>query len=685
MDDAGGVGGAAPGGVPEDNAEDLYEHAPCGYLSTLPRGEIVKVNATFLRWTGYTREDLVGRRRFQDLLTGGGRIYHETHYAPLLRMQDEVHEIALEVVCASGERLPVLVNSVLKRDAEGRPLLIRTSVFNAVERRRYERELLLARDAERGARERIARLQRLTAALAAPLDREGIAAAVTEELAAETGAEEIAVALVDRERGGLVVVGGRGLGAEAVDAWDGPAAAVLQAGEAVFLDDEDPGAVALVPLLRDGRAIGVLRYGFSAPRPFSDEERAFARAVGAQAAMAFERARLLAEAERAARRAAYMSDVMRALYEVAGVAQRVERLLALMAPRLADAATVEPDDRDDVSELVATARRTGGPALEERSADGGSAVALPLRALGHRFGVLLLRHGRDAPRLGPADLPFLVDLADRAALALENARLYEQQRDVAEVLQRSMLAGAMARDERFELVTYYRPAVETLQVGGDWYDCVAIGEGRIGIAVGDVVGRGIVAASAMGQLRSAVRALARADLGPARVLEQLDAFVAELPAARYATMAYAELDLDTGALTYACAGHPPPLLLPEAGPPELLWEGRSPPLGANLAELPRPEAELALPRHARLILYTDGLVERRTRSMDLGIERLARESALRRDAPLPRLARQLTDTMLDDFGGDDDVCLLCLRYRGDARTPAAAGHGGSASSAARPD
>src|SRR3954462_7321653 len=287
MDDAGGLGDGVPGEVLEDSAEELYEHAPCGYLSTLPRGEIVKVNETFLRWTGYTREDLVARRRFQELLTGGGRIYHETHYAPLLRLQDEVHEIALEVVCASGERLPVLVNSVLKRDAEGRPLLIRTSVFNAVERRRYERELLLARDAERAARERIARLQRLTAALAAPLDREGIAAAVTQELVAQTGAEEVAVALVDRERGGLVVVGGRGGGAPAGDAWDGPAAAVLQAGAAVFPADDDAVAVALVPLLRDSRAIGVLRYGFPAPRRFSDEERAFAGAVAAQAAMAF--------------------------------------------------------------------------------------------------------------------------------------------------------------------------------------------------------------------------------------------------------------------------------------------------------------------------------------------------------------------------------------------------------------
>jgi serine/threonine-protein kinase RsbW len=299
--------------------------------------------------------------------------------------------------------------------------------------------------------------------------------------------------------------------------------------------------------------------------------------------------------------------------------------------------------------------------------------------------VLLLRHGRDAPRLGPADLPFLADLADRAALALENARLYEQQRDVAEVLQRSMLAGAMPRDERFELVTYYRPAVETLEVGGDWYDCVAIGRAASGSrsATWSAAGSSRRARWASSAARSA-RSPAPT-LGPARVLEQLDAFVAEFPAAQYATMAYAELELETGAMTYACAGHPPPLLLPEAGPPELLWEGRSPPLGANLPELPRAEAELALPRHARLILYTDGLVERRTRSMDLGIERLARESALRRDAPLPRLARHAHGHDARRLRRDDDVCLLCLRYRGDARTPAAAGHGGSASSAARPD
>jgi PAS domain S-box-containing protein len=129
----------------EENAEDLYDNAPCGYLSALPGGLIVKVNQTFLTWTGHRREDLVGRKRFQDLLTAGGRIFHETHYAPLLRMQGEVREIAVEVVCADGRRLPVLINSVLKKDEAGAPLLSRTTIFNATDRKEYERELLRER------------------------------------------------------------------------------------------------------------------------------------------------------------------------------------------------------------------------------------------------------------------------------------------------------------------------------------------------------------------------------------------------------------------------------------------------------------------------------------------------------------------------------------------------------------
>lgn len=126
----------------DDDANTLYDRAPCGYLSTTPDGTILKANATFLTLTGYAREALVGRKRFVDLLTGGGRIYHETHYAPLLRMHGVVQEIALDLVCADGRRRPVLINSALERDATGNAVVIRTAVFDAANRRRYEEELL---------------------------------------------------------------------------------------------------------------------------------------------------------------------------------------------------------------------------------------------------------------------------------------------------------------------------------------------------------------------------------------------------------------------------------------------------------------------------------------------------------------------------------------------------------------
>jgi sigma-B regulation protein RsbU (phosphoserine phosphatase) len=129
----------------DDDAQTLYDRAPCGYLSTTPDGTVIKANETFLALTGYSRADLVGRRRFADLLTGGGKIYHETHYAPMLRIHGIAREIALELVCADGRRVPVLVNSILERDDAGHDVVIRTAVFDASHRRRYEQELLRAK------------------------------------------------------------------------------------------------------------------------------------------------------------------------------------------------------------------------------------------------------------------------------------------------------------------------------------------------------------------------------------------------------------------------------------------------------------------------------------------------------------------------------------------------------------
>jgi sigma-B regulation protein RsbU (phosphoserine phosphatase) len=129
----------------DDDPAELYDNAPCGYLSTLPDGTIIKANATFLAWTGYDRDALIGRRRFQDLLATGDRIFFQTHAMPMLLMQGMLREIAVQVLGASGSRLTMLMNAQLKRGEDGQPLVVRTVVFDAGERLAYERELMAAR------------------------------------------------------------------------------------------------------------------------------------------------------------------------------------------------------------------------------------------------------------------------------------------------------------------------------------------------------------------------------------------------------------------------------------------------------------------------------------------------------------------------------------------------------------
>jgi len=133
------------GHIEEDDLEDLYENAPCGYISLRTDGRVAKANQTFCRWTGYALDELIGKR-LHDLLTIAGRIFYETHFAPLLRMQGFFNEVALDLVGKDGRLFPVLVNAAERKAAGGRALFIRLTVFNATDRRRYERELLKARD-----------------------------------------------------------------------------------------------------------------------------------------------------------------------------------------------------------------------------------------------------------------------------------------------------------------------------------------------------------------------------------------------------------------------------------------------------------------------------------------------------------------------------------------------------------
>lgn len=366
----------------EATATELFEDAPCGYLTTQLDGTIVKVNRTFERWTGLGRECLVNRRRLQDLLSTGGKIYYETHYAPLLQMQGSVKEIAVELVRADGSCLPALVNSVLHRDELGRPRAVRTTVFDATDRRRYERELLRGR---------------------------------------------------------------------------------------------------------------------------------------------------------------------------------------------------------------------------------------------------------------------------------------EHDRDVALSLQRSLLDGALPSSPRFELEVFYAPAGRDLEAGGDWYDAFWLADGEtIGVVVGDVVGRGLTAATTMGHLRSAVRAFASLELGPAALLEALDGYARRYGVGTMTTVACGELNAGRGVFRVACAGHLPPLIHTPGAPPALIWEGRSPPINFSLEPVGRTAAEVTLDPGTIVLLYSDGLVENRRRPADEGMEELLRLVAERQEEPLSVLVQSISEALFDPEARDDR-CLVGVR------------------------
>jgi phosphoserine phosphatase RsbU/P len=364
----------------QETAEELFEEAPCGYLTTLPDGTIIRVNRTFERWTGLDRQQLLGTTRFQDLFSAGGRIYHETHYAPLLRMHGAVREIAVEIVCANGSRLPVLVNSQLHHDAHGQPAHVRTTVFDASDRRRYEQELLRA--------------------------------------------------------------------------------------------------------------------------------------------------------------------------------QRREHEISLQ-------------------------------------------------------------------------------------------------------LQQGMLAGALPTAPGLTVDIGYRPAEAGLEIGGDWYDAFwVVPDVIVALVVGDVVGRGVGAATMMGQLRSAVRALALTQQGPAAILSTLDAYAVRHDVGEMTTLVLAQIDIETGQLRYACAGHPPPLLVKPRESPRFLLGGRSMPIHIPAGDTrPREEGSCTLSPGSRLLLYTDGLIERRAQLIDEGMDRLATAVAARRDDPGSTLASALLHELRDP-DHPDDMCVL---------------------------
>jgi PAS domain S-box-containing protein len=297
-------------------------------------------------------------------------------------------------------------------------------------------------------------------------------------------------------------------------------------------------------------------------------------------------------------------------------------------------------------------------AAEYRAADAGPAGAVGI-TVEHPLGLLAVWIDVDTARpFSAEDRALLALLCGYLGQALHRVYQIDQQRETALALQRAILgparlpAGFAAR---------YEPANRPLEVGGDWYDIVELPDGRIGIVVGDCVGHGLDAATVMGQLRSACRALLLQDASAAQTLTAMDRFAALIPGAICGTVFCGILDRDNGQLTYSSAGHPPGILTLADGRTQLLDGGRSFPLAVWPGIL-RSEASCTVPARATLLLYTDGLVERRRRSLDTGIAEAAAAIHRGESAAVEDLATAIMTTMAPASGYEDDVALVLYRH-----------------------
>ena len=272
----------------------------------------------------------------------------------------------------------------------------------------------------------------------------------------------------------------------------------------------------------------------------------------------------------------------------------------------------------------------------------------------------LLRDGDGRPR---EVRTVVFEASDRRRYERELVHARDREHAIAAELQRALLGGALPEDDALDLGVTYLPAVAGLEVGGDWYDAFWLGPRRVGVVVGDVVGRGIGAGTTMGQLRSAVRALASTGLAPGPLLEALDGYARRHGVGQMTTLAYAEVDLATGAVAWACAGHLPPAVVPGPGArAAYAWDGRSAPLDATWEPEPRPDGRLTLAPGGLLVLFTDGLVERVDRPLEDGLARLLEEIGRHGARPAAELAEAVTHAALDGRRTTDDACLLALRW-----------------------
>ena len=268
------------------------------------------------------------------------------------------------------------------------------------------------------------------------------------------------------------------------------------------------------------------------------------------------------------------------------------------------------------------------------------------------------RAGGDRERVLEAELYTRSRELQEANERLRNA--HAREREVALALQEAMLPPPLIADHH-EVAVRYRPAVSALNVCGDWYDLVELPGERMAVAVGDVVGHGLAAAGVMGQLRSALSAAMRVSTGPAQALDVLGLYARSVKGGESTTAVSVHIDWNSHSLTYSSAGHLPPALLRNDGTVVFLDQATDPPLGARVEHTPRPEARRGFTSGESLVLYTDGLVERRCEDIDASLARLTRTLIAHRMLRPEKLADALLVDLLPTSGATDDAALVVLR------------------------
>jgi anti-anti-sigma factor len=428
-----------------------------------------------------------------------------------------------------------------------------------------------------------------------------------------------------------------------------------------------------LPLLAAGRCLGVVAVALPGPRVLETTERATAESLADQCAQALHRAGLL-EAERTARRAAEeLGDVVAALSGATSPGDVADVVLDHAAALGAESAVVVLRHGPHL-ELVAgrgpaaagplpVTLRTSHPLTEAvhtgRAVWSDYPVAVPLLLSGEPIGAVGLWFAGDAPAVPVDQRGEVLTIAGQCAQALDRARLHQAEHEVADVLQRSLLPRELPTLARLTAAARYTPAAEHALSGGDWYDMLPLDDNRVALVVGDVVGHGPGAAAVMGQLRSALATQLLDGRSPADALERLDRFAARVPGSAGSTCACLTLDWCTGQLRWVLAGHPPVLLVDGDGA-RFLDGGAGAVLGVR-GRAPYTEASTTLAPGASVVLYTDGLVERRDEVLDAGLDRLARIAGRLGDHGPDELVQGLVDAVLDAEAPADDVALLVVR------------------------